>query len=71
MFTLAAPTQSPAFVNSVISWGRITPSGAFSRSYQPQPGRSSKSLPKPEMFVESARSAEQTRKSGRPYFSRA
>ena len=57
----------PALVNSVISVGSTAPVGFVSRSYQPQPGRSPKSLPKPAMLVDSARSAEAAMKSGRPY----
>ena len=64
---MASPTVTPAFVNSVICCGSSAPRGFVSRSYQPQPGRSSpKSLAKPAMLVDSARSAEQTMNSGRP-----
>ena len=58
MFTVARPTTSPALVNSVICCGSSAPSRFVSRSYQPQPGMSPKSLPKPAMLVDSARSAE-------------
>ena len=61
------PTLMPAFVNSVISCGSSVPRGFVSRLYQPQPGRSSKSLLKPAMFVDSARSAEQAMNSGGSY----
>src|SRR5688572_17389811 len=66
MFTVAMPTARPAFVNSVIWVGRTVPRGFESRSYQPHPGRSPKSLPKPARLVDSARSAEAPMKSGRP-----
>ena len=64
---MAIPTVTPEFVNSVICCGRSVPRRFVSRLYQPQPGMSPKSLEKPMMLVESARSAEQTMKSGRPY----
>ena len=70
-FTVASPTVTPALVNSVISCGRSDPRGFVSRLYQPQPGISMKSLAKPAMFVESARSAEQAITSGRSYSCRA
>ncbi len=66
MFTVASPTIIPALVNSVISVGSSAPSGFVSRWYQPEPGMSPKSLPKPERFVESARSADAAMNSGRP-----
>ena len=56
----------PALVNSVISVGRRTPVGFESRSYRPKPGKSPNGLAKPAMLVDSARSAEQAMKRGRP-----
>ena len=64
--TEAMPARMPALAISVISWGRTVPRGLASRSYQPQPGRSPKSLAKPATLVDSARSAEQAMMSGRP-----
>src|SRR5215210_222835 len=69
--TLARPTVSPALVNSVICCGSSAPRTLVSRLYQPQPGRSSQSLAKPAMLVDSARSAEQAMTSGRSYSARA
>src|SRR5687768_11536516 len=66
-FTVAMPTVTPELVNSVICCGSSAPRGFVSRWYQPQPGISPKSLAKPAMLVDSARSAEQTMNSGRPY----
>src|SRR5437870_4904213 len=60
--TVAIPTVTPAFVNSVICCGSSAPRGLVSRWYQPQPGISPKSFAKPAIFVDSARSAEQTMK---------
>jgi ABC-type amino acid transport system permease subunit len=65
------PTLTPALVNSVISCGSSAPRGLVSRLYQPQPGRSSQSLAKPAMLVDSARSALQAITSGRSYSARA
>ena len=56
----------PAFANSVISCGRTAPVGFASRSYQPKPGWSPKSLPKPAMFVEFGEVGRATTNSGRP-----
>src|SRR5262245_18313117 len=67
-FTDAMPQVMPALVNSVISCGRRTPSGFALRSYQPQPAKSPVPLAKPAMLVDSAKSADMTRNSGRPYF---
>ena len=52
--------------NSVICCGSSAPFLFLSRSYQPKPAEPSKSFAKPEIAVESARSAEQARTSGRP-----
>jgi hypothetical protein len=60
------PTVIPAFVNSVIPWGRSVPSGLVARWYFPQPFASPKSLANPAMLVDSARSADRAMKAGRP-----
>src|SRR5512141_1863827 len=65
--TEAAPTEIPALVNSVICCGSRVPSGLLLRSYHPHPSVSPKPFENPMMLVEAARSAEQARKSGRPY----
>jgi hypothetical protein len=64
--TVARPAIKPAFVNSVISVGSRAPKGLVLLSYHPKPSIPSKSAPKPEMLVESAKSAEQAMNSGRP-----
>src|SRR4029079_4174746 len=66
MFTVARPTISPALPNSVICVGSTVPARFESRSYQPSPGMSPESLAKPARLVDSARSADAPRNSGRP-----
>ena len=66
MFTVASPTDRPEFVNSVICWGSSAPPVFLLRSYQPKPSPLGKPLAKPLIEVESARSAELARTSGRP-----
>src|SRR5512145_1873739 len=66
----AMPQVMPELANSVISCGSSTPSGFLSRSYQPQPAKSPSPLAKPAMLVESARSADMAKNSGRPYLVR-
>ena len=53
-------------MNSVISVGSSAPNGFEDRSYQPVPGKPSKSWPNPAMLVDSARSAEAAMNRGRP-----
>ena len=61
----------PALVNSVICCGSSVPVGFVSRWYQPHPSTPSKPFMKPEMFVDSARSADIAMNSARPYSLRA
>src|SRR5882672_5155633 len=71
MLTVAIPTVRPELVNSVICCGSSAPPGFLVRSYQPKFFSAPKSFWKPAMPVDSARSAEQHRNSGRPMRSRA
>src|SRR5688572_3866644 len=70
MLTVARPQTRPEFENSVICCGKSEPCGFFERSYQPKFFFSPKSLAKPKIPVDSARSAEHASTSGRPIFSR-
>ena len=59
----------PALANSVIAWGSRAPRGFSSRWNQPNPSNPFPPLAKPEILVESARSAEAAMKIGTPVFS--